>query len=331
VLGSRLAAGPPDTREFEIRDDRAYLGGQRVELWGIRAGNALMSPAVTERHIHSLDTYVAHGVNLIGVYIQGSNGGWPDPGAGLNGFAPDGQLDPAVAARLAWLVREADGRGMVVMVGLVSPRKDQELEGEGAVRRALTETARFLKRERLRNVFVDIAHEYDHRRMDLEIFKEPGGARKKAQLAAWFHAEAPGIEVGVCPTLKSDTGTVFEGMDVRMIQKTAPIPEEGFVVNCEMQRHDPYDNEGQFEPEEYGIMEGYFEGYRVRPHAAVLFHSAYTQGITGRSGTGPHPELGGYGRSEADRGVRFYFEWVREHVGRYDYPTHVPAGLDEAR
>ncbi len=30
------ADAPPATREFEIRNDRAYLGGQPVDLWGLR-------------------------------------------------------------------------------------------------------------------------------------------------------------------------------------------------------------------------------------------------------------------------------------------------------
>src|SRR5262245_31849798 len=63
---------PAPTREFEIKDDRPFLGGKRVDLWGIRCGNALMSWAVTERHIRCFDNFIEHGINLIGVYIQGS-------------------------------------------------------------------------------------------------------------------------------------------------------------------------------------------------------------------------------------------------------------------
>jgi hypothetical protein len=316
---------PPHTKEFEIRGDRPFLGGKPVDLWGLRCGNALMSPAVTERHVRNLDNMVAHGINLIGVYIQGSNGGWPDPEAGRNGYEPDGRLKPDFAGRLEWLVREADRRGMVVMVGLFSPRKDQELRDEEAVRQAIVETGEFLMRRRLRNVFVDIMHEYNHQRIDLDIFREPGGAAKKARLTGWFRERAPEIEVGVCPTYKSDTADSYPGMQVRIIQKEAAIPAEGFVVNVEMQRHDPYENEGIYQPEEFDIMRGYFEQYRAAPNAVLLFHSAYCQGITGKGGTGPHPEMGGFGRSEDDRGMRFYFEWVRDHIGRYEYPDHVKA------
>ena len=55
----------------------------------------------------------------------------------------------------------------------------------------------------------------------------------------------------------------------------------------------------------------------------MMFHSAYSQGITNKSGTAPHSEPGGYGTGPEDRGMRFYFDWVRDHVGRYEYPRHI--------
>jgi hypothetical protein len=311
------------TREFEVRGDRAFLGGEQVKLWGIRWGNALMSQAVTERHVRNLDNLAAHGINLVGVYVQGSNGGWPNADAGLDGYAPDGTLNPAVAARLEWLIREADARGMVVMVGLFSPRKDQNLEGEAAARKAIEQTITFLKEHELRNVFVDLVHEYDHERVELELFREPDGAQKKQRMTEWAHAIDPTIEVGVCPTEDSDTAAEYPGMDLTLIQKEMDIPSVGLVVNVEMQRLDGYENDGKFEPEEFEIMRGYFEDYRAADNAALLFHSGFTQGVTGRSGTGPNPEKGGSGRSEDDRGVAFYFDWVAEQVGRWEYPRHV--------
>ena len=56
----------------------------------------------------------------------------------------------------------------------------------------------------------------------------------------------------------------------------------------------------------------------------MLFHAGFIQGITNYSGSAPHPEMGGYGTSSRDRGVRFYYEWVRDNVGRWEYPRHVP-------
>ncbi len=315
---------PTPTREFAIRGERAYLGGEPVRLWGVRWSNALYSQSVTERHVNVLDTMVAHGVNLIGVYIQGSNGGWPNPEAGLNGFRRDGRLKADVAKRLEWLIREADKRGMVVMVGVLSPRKDQELYDEAAIRRAIEETARFLQDRRLRNVFVDLMHEFDHpERIDHALLREPDGAAKKAKLTAWFKAIAPEIEVGVCPDEDSETGDEYPGMDVRIIQKSMAIPTTGFVVNVELTRHDYYENDGLFSKGDIAEMKEDWGRYRAAPNATMLFHAAYIQGISNKSGTAPNPEPGGQGTDQNDRGVRFFFDWLGDTVGRWEYPRHV--------
>lgn len=322
--GAATAPEPAPTREFSIRGDRAFLDGHEIDLWGLRCGNALHSDTVTERHVRALDNMVAHGINLIGVYVQGSNGGWPDADAGWNGYTRDGHLKPAAGRRLEWLVREADRRGMVVMVGLFSPRKDQELEGRDAVRRAIEETAAFLVERKLGNVFVDVMHEYDHtERADLEIFREPGGAEKKALMTAWFHAVAPQVEVGTCPYEKSPTSDEYPGMEVRIVQKQMAIPSSGFVVNVETAKQDSYENDGVFGDGQREYVLADCERYLRAPNAVMLFHAAYVQGIGNYSGTAPHPEMGGMGSSPSDRGVRFYFEWVRDHVGRWEFPRHL--------
>ncbi len=320
----RAADEPAATKEFEIRQDRAYLGGQQVDLWGLRCGNALHSEAIAERHIRNLDNMAAHGINLIGVYIQGSNAGWPDADAALNGFARDGKLKPAVAKRLETLIREADQRGMVVMVGLMTHRKDQEFYDDAAIQRAIEEAARFLSQRKLKNVFVDLIHEFSHRQgMDKEIFREPDGAAKKAKLTAWFKAIAPDIEVGVCPDMNSGTGDSYPGMDVRIIQKQMPVPATGFVVNVETLRQDVYQNDGIFNQTNLDFILADCQRYLAAPNAVMLFHAAFIQGITNYSGSAPHAEMGGYGTGANDRGVRFYYEWVRDHVGRWVYPRHV--------
>ena len=316
---------PPATREFEIQNDRAYLGGQPVNLWGLRCGNALHSTVITERHIRNLDNMAAHGINTIGVYIQGSNGGWPDSAAATNGFTRDGKLRPEIAERLENLVRQADRRGMVIMVGLFSPRKDQDFYDNAAIQKAVEVAGTFLRNRRLRNVFVDIMHEYSHpRRIDHPIFREPDRAAKKAKLTAWFKAVAPNIEAGICPDINSGTDDSYPGMEVRIIQKQMPIPKQGFVVNVETKRQDAYQNDGIFNQTNLDYIFADCRRFKNAPNGAMLFHSGFIQGITNYSGSAPHPEMGGYGTGSRDRGVRFYYEWVRDNVGRWEYPRHVP-------
>jgi hypothetical protein len=53
------------------------------------------------------------------------------------------------------------------------------MNGEEGVKGAIQSTGRFLVERGLRNVFVDLMHEYNHERADLEILKEPDGPAKK--------------------------------------------------------------------------------------------------------------------------------------------------------
>jgi hypothetical protein len=330
-LTAHAAEEPVATREFEIKNDRPYLGGQPIDLWGLRCGNAQFSEAVTERHIRNFDNMNAHGINMIGVYIQGANGGWPNSEAGLNGFTRDGKIKLAVAARMERLIREADKRGMVVMVGLISPRKDQDFYDEAAIQNGIENAARFLKERKLKNVFVDIAHEYSHgERMDHALLREPDGEKKKMKLTKWFKDIAPDIEVGICPDIDSGTPDSYPGMDVRIIQKQMPIPSSGFIVNVETLRQDNFQHDGIFTKSNLEYTFNECQRYLDNPNAVMLFHAGFIQGITNSSGTAPHPEMGGYGTGPNDRGVRFYYDWVRDHVGRWEYPRHVKATVTAA-
>ena len=41
TAASRAAEEPAPTRKFEVKDDRPFLGGKQIDLWGLRCGNAL--------------------------------------------------------------------------------------------------------------------------------------------------------------------------------------------------------------------------------------------------------------------------------------------------
>ena len=197
---------------------------------------------------------------------------------------------------------------------------------------AIENAARFLRDNKLKNVFVDILHEFSHpERIDRELFREPNGAEKKSKLTKWFKAVAPDIEAGVCPDINSGSADSYPGMDVRIIQKQMPIPSQGFVVNVETLRQDIYQNDGVFNQTNLDYIFADCRRYLDAPNAILLFHSAFIQGITGGSGTAPHAEMGGYGTGPNDRGVRFYYDWVLDHVGRWDYPRHIPVAKSASK
>ena len=315
-----------ETKEFEIRGDRAFLGGHEIDLWGLRCGNAFFSDAVTERFIRNFDNMNAHGITLVGAYIQGVNAGFPDGNAGLNGFSRHGKLLFEVARRIEWLVREADKRGMVVMIGVITPRKDQDFYDDAAIQTAIEETARFLTEKKLRNIFVNLCDEFNHPlNADKVLIREPDRPRKKAQMTAWFKAIAPDIEAGIGPRWKAETEDYYPTMNVRIIQKGMPIPKQGFVVNVEPVREDYFQNDGIFNRTNLDTVFANCRSYLDAPNAVFMFHSGFVQGITNYSGTAPHGEMGGYGTGPTDRGIKFYYEWVRDNVGKWEYPHHVPA------
>ena len=101
-----LPEPPTPTKEFEVRDGRAYLGGQPLKLWGLRCVHALRDQAITERLVRNLDNFTAHGLNLISTYMQPASGGYPDMQAGINPFT----AERGAAARLRPSARMARAR-----------------------------------------------------------------------------------------------------------------------------------------------------------------------------------------------------------------------------
>jgi hypothetical protein len=146
---------------------------------------------------------------------------------------------------------------------------------------------------------------------------------KKAQAASWFHAISPGTEAGVTTETHSKSSKEFHGMDLHLIQKEDPIPAEGYALNIESLRRDAFSKEGIFTPEQVESITRELLLYKAAPNAGYVLNTSYAQSIGGASGSGPHFEMGGYGTGPDDRGIRFYFEWVRDHVGRYEYPIHI--------
>jgi hypothetical protein len=171
---------------------------------------------------------------------------------------------------------------------------------------------------------VNLYQEFNHPvRVDHDIFREPDGAAKKAKLTGWFKAVAPDIEVGICPNHQTGSVVDYPGCEVKLFHEAMPIPKDGFAVNMETADRDLSGNEGVFNAYHVASMEREWETYLHLPHAAMLFRSPYVEDVRGKQGTGPNFEMGGGGTGESDRGIAPYYLWLRENVGRWEYPQHV--------
>lgn len=321
------------TRRFEIRDNKPYLDGEEIQIWGIRLANALCRDKTVQDLIENLEEYVKHGVNSFSVFIQGANPGNYDPNLIFNGFDSDGHLKDEAKKRLERLIIEADKYDMVVNVGLFYQVNDQNLRDEKAIETACRETARFLRDNGLYNVYIDIVNEYAHPGFDHPIFK--GDSEDKAKLQRWIKMEDPSLLCGISDMridrhLKEKDEKYKEyldypGADINFLHGlVGPIRAPKILINNEPGHPDDYGNEGvQRAPVEIDKFLKKAEEYRRTPNAFFFAFSAWNQAVGGFDGECPHFEIGGSGRSENDRGVGWYFNWVKKNVGRYEYPKHI--------
>jgi hypothetical protein len=106
-----------------------------------------------------------------------------------------------------------------------------------------------------------------------------------------------------------------------------PIPARGFAVNSETADRDLAGNEGVLNRFHRRSLHREWSSYLDKPHAAMLFRSPFVESVRGRLGTGPNYAMGGGAKDTGDRGIRPFYRWLAEHVGRWEYPRHVqPAG-----
>jgi hypothetical protein len=65
--------------QLMIEGDRFLMNGKPFEMWGVRVASGSQTEEFTDGLIASLDDYMAHGVNTITLFVQGSSGGFSDP------------------------------------------------------------------------------------------------------------------------------------------------------------------------------------------------------------------------------------------------------------
>jgi hypothetical protein len=96
-----------------IAGNQILWNGRPGKMWGIRVASASSSEAACRHLLVNLGDYLAHGVNAVTVFFQGSSAGFSDP------FSPDGaRIDEAHLDRMRRIVAACDARGMAVIVGI---------------------------------------------------------------------------------------------------------------------------------------------------------------------------------------------------------------------
>ena len=117
----------------------------------------------TREFIAALPAYRAHGLLAVCLNLQGGSPqgySWNQPWK-IGGFAPDGTLKPAWAARLEAVIKACDRLGMVVILGLFYGKQSGTLKDESAVKAAVTNTVDWLLDKAATNVLIEIGNEVD--------------------------------------------------------------------------------------------------------------------------------------------------------------------------
>ena len=159
VLGVAISMLEPPSlsgqeHRVSVRGDVILFDQQETKILGLRCSNALMSDQTTEDLIDAFDLYREYGLNTVSVFLMGSRFG------DVKGFLPDGSLNPLYRDRLERIIRAANQRAMIVIVGCLywsTSKAKEELSHWTQIDadRAIANTATWLKKLDFHNVILD--------------------------------------------------------------------------------------------------------------------------------------------------------------------------------
>ena len=205
---AETAARPP-TRKFEIRKDRATLGGHEIRMWGIRGANAPHEPG-RDRALRAQPRQ--HGrprhQRLRDLHPWGATPAGRREWGARNGFENDGRLKPSLrpAPRVAdpGGGRAGHGHRRRASSRLATSRTSR---ARRPTVEPCDETARFLKDAGLRNVFVDLMHEYGApSRGPRDLQGAGGGRRRRRSSRPGSGRSTPTCPLGVCADHRAHGG-----------------------------------------------------------------------------------------------------------------------------
>ncbi|NJL31698.1 MAG: glycoside hydrolase family 5 protein [Phycisphaerales bacterium] len=308
-------------RELTIQGDQFLLDGKPFKPWGIRVASASQTEEDTRHLIEQLDEYLAHGVNAITVFYQGSSGGYSNP------FSADGkQIDPGHQKRMEEIIQAAAARKMMVIVGVFYQRAAVPFKDKDAVREVLRTVTRSLIP--YRNLIINIANEQNSKSYQkMSLIWDVSDPQTIIELCKVVHEVDPKRLVGgggykhelneiiglsdAVDVLLFDTDRTNPGSDELYARFRAAGITGKPIVNVETfggwtKQFLP---QGVFSDQ---VKDAYFaeiEAASRCPGLSVFFHNnPWCQGLA--QGLLRRYDLGGQG-TESDPGMRWYFERVR--------------------
>jgi hypothetical protein len=144
----------------------------------------------TDQFLSKIPEYKSYGVHAFTLNLQGGFPGYE--GAVNSAYKPDGSLRDNYMNRIKRVITECDKQGIVIMLGLFYQRQDQILDSAEAVKRAAVNAVNWIQENKLNNVVVEIANEYDHGGFNHQQIKSATG---ELELIGLVRKHAPNLLV----------------------------------------------------------------------------------------------------------------------------------------
>jgi acetyl esterase/lipase len=333
LLGT-LSAGSAHAARIETKRHSFLLDSKPFDMWGIRTAGASQTQAMTDHLIARMDEYLAHGVNTVSVFYMGSSAGYSDP------FSSDGSsIDPAHQKRMEQIIKAADRRGMVVIVGIFYQRCDEpRLEDWEASREAVKTVTRSLKP--YGNVIINIANEQNSERYKRFPWSRVREVPDLIDLCRLVKTIDPDRVVGAGGYDHENNEAIgrSQEVDVLLFDTTGPQEPSGRlyerflaagvkdkpVVNVETfgAWTNQFLPQGVFPEDVKRVYTSEADDAARHEGLYVHFHNTpWCQAFV--SGEKSRYDLGGQGTKD-DPGIRWYFEYVRKK--RTDPASRIAAG-----
>lgn len=283
---------------FSVEGEQTLLNGRPFLAVGLRCSNALYSDATTEDLIAHLDEYRSYGLNTVSVFFMGNRFG------DIKGYNEDTSLSETHTRRMIRIIREADKRDMVVLVGCLywgNSKSKWESWTQADANRAVATTVAWLRDNGLNNTFVDPDNEgmgvqfkeFDDRQLVVAA-KEADPWRV---VAYNYHGEPP---------LEADLGIHFaEPVPGKPYVETEGTME-GYWGYTRREGYYNYINIGVYTERQRVQCEGVTRAYLERGWG-FLFASSWLQAVPP---DGPNHNPGGMGTKD-DPGIRWWLEYVK--------------------